>query len=251
MGGDAPKPVDYSKVRTPKMPEENRFTKVVLEEKLEEPMELTVLKDGRVLLIERRGHIKLYNPASGQTRVIATIPVSTKYKDKTGKVSEAEDGLLGLVQDPDFAQNGWIYLYYSDVDASRNILTRYQMRGDELLMDSKKVLLEVATQREQCCHTGGSMAFDAQGNLYLSTGDNTNPHGSNGYNPIDERPGREAWDAQKSSGNTNDLRGKIIRIKPQPDGSYTIPEGNLFPKELPKQGLKSIRWVIAIHSVYR
>src|SRR5690606_6122145 len=67
-------------------------------------------------------------------------------------------------------------------------------------------------------------------NLYLSTGDNTNPHGSNGYSPSDERPGREAWDAQKSSANTNDLRGKIIRIKPQPDGSYTIPEGNLFPK---------------------
>ncbi len=230
MGGDAPKPVDYANVRTPKIPEENRFNKVVLQEKLEEPMELTVLKDGRVLLIERRGKVKLFNPTSGQTKVIATIPVSTKYTDKTGKVSEAEDGLLGLVQDPNFAQNGFIYLYYSEVGESKNILTRYQMRGDELLMDSKKVLLEVATQREQCCHTGGSMAFDAQGNLYLSTGDNTNPHGSNGYNPIDERPGREAWDAQKSSGNTNDLRGKIIRIKPQPDGTYSIPEGNLFPK---------------------
>src|SRR5256885_14651820 len=38
------------------------------------------------------------------------------------------------------------------------------------------------------------------------------------------------WDAQKSSANTNDLRGKIIRIHPEPDGAYTIPEGNLFPK---------------------
>jgi cytochrome c len=77
------------------------------------------------------------------------------------------------------------------------------------------------------------------GNLYLSTGDNTNPHGSNGYSPSDEREGRSAWDAQKSSANTNDLRGKIIRIKPQADGSaggapYTIPEGNLFPKGTPQ-----------------
>ena len=111
----------------------------------------------------------------------------------------------------------------------KNILTRYELRGEELVLDSKKVLLEIPVQREQCCHTGGSIAFDAKGNLFLSTGDNTNPHGSDGMNPIDERPGRAPWDAQKSSGNTNDLRGKVIRIKPQPDGTYTIPEGNLFP----------------------
>src|SRR5690606_15578897 len=37
------------------------------------------------------------------------------------------------------------------------------------------------------------------------------------------------WDAQKGSANTNDLRGGIIRIHPEPDGTYTIPEGNLFP----------------------
>ena len=81
-------------------------------------------------------------------------------------------------------------------------------------MDSEKVLLKVPTQREECCHTGGSIAWDKEGNLYLSTGDNTNPHGSNGYSPSDEREGRGPWDAQKSSANTNDLRGKIIRIKP-------------------------------------
>ncbi len=40
--------------------------------------------------------------------------------------------------------------------------------------------------------------------------------------------GRSAWDAQKSSANTNDLRGKILRIKPHDDGSYTCPAGNLF-----------------------
>ena len=108
------------------------------------------------------------------------------------------------------------------------------MRGDTLLLKSKKILLEVNTQREECCHTGGSIAWDKNGNLYLSTGDNTNPHASNGYSPSDERPGRGPWDAQKSSANTNDLRGKIIRIKPQPNGTYTIPEGNLFPKGTPQ-----------------
>ncbi|WP_420148980.1 ThuA domain-containing protein, partial [Spirosoma sp.] len=225
-GGDAPKPLNYAKAR----PEENRFTKVVLQEKLDEPMELSVLGDGRILFIQRKGEVRLYNTKTKELKTIAKIPVNIKYVSKEGKESMGEDGLLGLSKDPNFAQNHWIYLYYSDPNESKNILTRYELRGDELVMDSKKVLLDVATQREECCHTGGSIAWDRQGNLYLSTGDNTNPHGSNGYSPSDERPGRSAWDAQKSSANTNDLRGKIIRIKPQPDGTYTVPDGNLFPK---------------------
>lgn len=229
MGGDSPKNLDYSKAR----PEENRFTKVVLEEKLNEPTELSVLNDGRILFVERHGAVRLYNIKTKQLKTIATIPVSTKYKDKEGKISEGEDGLMGLNKDPNFAQNHWIYLYYSHPTESKNILSRFELRGDELVMSSEKKLLDVPTQREQCCHTGGSIAWDKAGNLYLSTGDNTNPHGSNGFSPSDERPGREAWDAQKSSANTNDLRGKIIRIKPQPNGTYTIPEGNLFPKGTP------------------
>ena len=226
MGGENPTPLDYQKAS----PEENRFSKVILEEKLNEPMELTVLNDGRILFIERKGAVRIYNTKTKKLKTIATLPVSTKYKDAEGKVSEGEDGLLGLNKDPNFATNHWIYLYYSDPNKSQNVLTRFTLNGDILDMASKKVLLEVPTQREQCCHTGGSIAFDKKGNLYLSTGDNTNPHGSNGYSPSDERPGRSPWDAQKSSANTNDLRGKIIRIKPNADGKYSIPEGNLFKK---------------------
>ncbi|MBU1823024.1 MAG: ThuA domain-containing protein, partial [Bacteroidetes bacterium] len=227
-GGDTPKALDYAKAR----PEENRFSKVILAEKLDEPMELSVLGDGRILFIQRKGEVRLYNTKTKELKTIATLPVSTKYVSREGKESVGEDGLLGLNKDPNFAQNHWIYLYYSDPKESKNVLARFELKGDELVMDSKKVLLDVPTQREECCHTGGSIAWDRKGNLYLSTGDNTNPHGSNGYSPSDERPGREAWDAQKSSANTNDLRGKIIRITPQPDGTYTIPEGNLFAKGL-------------------
>jgi len=225
MGGEKPASLDYSKAK----PEENRFTKVILAEKLNEPVELTVLNDGRVLFVERHGAVRLYNIKTKQLKTITTIPVSSKYKDKAGAVSEAEDGLLGLNKDPNFAKNHWIYLYYSNPDKSENILTRYTLNGDVLDLKSKKVILAVPTQREQCCHTGGSIDWDKDGNLYLSTGDNTSPRAT-AYAPIDEREGRSPWDAQKSSGNTNDLRGKILRIKPQADGSYTIPAGNLFPK---------------------
>jgi cytochrome c len=218
--------LDYGRAR----PEENRFTKVVLAEGLNEPVELAVLPDERVLFIERGGAVNLYRPDTKRVTRIATIPVSLKYTSG----ERAEDGLLGLAADPGFARNGWVYMYYSPAGSEpKNVLTRYTMRGDSLDLSSRKVLLEVATQREQCCHTGGSIAFDAKGNLYLSTGDNSNPFAT-GYAPIDERPGRSPWDAQKSSANTNDLRGKILRIHPEPDGTYTIPAGNLFPPGTPR-----------------
>lgn len=221
-------------IDTGDLPDENRFTKVVLAEKLNEPLEMAILPDERVLLVERHGDVRIYSPATKQLKTIATIPVSTKYKDKEGHETEAEDGLLGVNIDPNFEKNHWVYLYYSPPgDDPKNILTRYELRGDELVLSSKKVLLEVVTQREQCCHTGGSIDWDREGNLYLSTGDNTSPRATL-YAPIDERPGRGPWDAQKSSGNTNDLRGKILRIHPEADGTYTIPEGNLFPKGTPK-----------------
>ena len=222
----ATKPLDYTRAK----PEENRFTKVVLAEALEEPVELAVLPGDRILFIQRHGDVNLYSPATKSVKKLGTIPVSHKYANG----DEAEDGLLGLAADPNFARNGFVYMYYSAVDgAPRNQLVRFRMKGDSIDLASPKVMLEVPVQREQCCHTAGSIAFDAKGNLFLSTGDNTNPHAT-GYAPVDERAGRGPWDAQKGSANTNDLRGKILRIHPEPDGSYTIPEGNLFPKGTPK-----------------
>lgn len=160
---------------------------------------MAVLPDERLLFIERHGAVRPYSLTTKQLKTITTIPVSTKYTDKEGQETEAEDGLLGVNIDPNFAQNHWVYFYYSDPGASRNILTRYELRGDELILSSKKVVLEVATQREQCCHTGGSIDWDWTGNLYLSTDDNTSPRATL-YAPIDERPGRGPWDAHRCAG---------------------------------------------------
>ena len=215
--------LDYGKATALRAPEENRFTKVVLGYNFNEPTEMGILPDGRILFLERRGRVKLYDPKKDSIKIINELKVYSTH----------EDGMIGLTIDPDFQNNHWLYIFYSHPDKAANVISRFTFDGNKLDLASEKEVLEVAVQRETCCHTGGSLAFGPDGNLYASTGDNTSPFESDGFSPADERPKRAPFDAQKSSANTNDLRGKILRIKPQPDGTYSIPEGNLFPKGTP------------------
>ncbi|MEO0472462.1 MAG: PQQ-dependent sugar dehydrogenase [Bacteroidota bacterium] len=218
-----PNTYDSTLIQQAAPPKLNRFTRLVLDDyDVNEPMELAVLPNGKVLFIERRGKMKLYDPESETTKIIANFDVCTE--------GNYEDGLLGLTVDPNFAENHFIYLYYSPpCETWEQYLSQFVFKDDEILLKTEKVLLKVPVQRKTCCHSGGSLTFGPDGNLYLSTGDNTSSKESNGYTPIDTRPGRGPYDAQKSSANANDLRGKILRIKPNRFGSYDIPDGNLFP----------------------
>ncbi|WP_406248049.1 PQQ-dependent sugar dehydrogenase [Streptomyces anulatus] len=205
---------------------------------LGEAMSLAVLPDRSVLHTARDGTVRLTD-AAGATKTAGKLDVYT----------HDEEGLQGIAVDPGFSTNRFVYLYYSPVlntppgDAPTTgsaadfeawkghlNLSRFVLKADGTLdTASEKVVLEVASDRGQCCHVGGDIDFDAAGNLYLTTGDDTNPFESAGYAPIDERTNRNPqFDAQRSSGNTNDLRGKLLRIKPTADGGYTVPAGNLF-----------------------
>jgi glucose/arabinose dehydrogenase len=204
-----------------------------------EPMTLAVLPDRSVLHTSRDGTVRRTD-AAGTTKVAGKLDVYT----------HDEEGLQGIAADPGFATNRHVYLYYAPKLATPggdapsegsaadfapfdgvNRLSRFVLRTDGTLdLASEKRILDVPASRGICCHVGGDIDFDAQGNLYLSTGDDTNPFASDGFTPIDERASRNpAYDAQRSAGNTNDLRGKVLRIKVNADGSYTIPSGNLFP----------------------
>ncbi|HVU83973.1 MAG TPA: ThuA domain-containing protein, partial [Puia sp.] len=220
-------PLDYSRAYAVKAPEENRFTKVILSNDLNEPMELAVTHDGRVFFVERSGGFYMYDPLTQKTKTVYRLPI---YQDK--KDESFGNGVLGMTIDPDFDKNNYVYIYYTpDKLPTRQSLSRFRIIGrDSLDFSSEKVILEVPIDPEVSAHTGGSIAWDKDKNLFLSTGDNTVPFASDGYSPIDETPGRKVYDAQRSAGNTNDLRGKVLRIHPEADGSYTIPAGNLFPK---------------------
>jgi len=210
-----------SKIGT-QVPDSSRYTRMVLADGLDEPMEMAVLPNLNVLFVERKGAVKLYN---SKTKAVKTIVNMNVF-------SGIEDGLLGLAIDPKFAENHWVYLYFAvGGEESKSRLARYQFVDDKLIAKSEQVLLEIPTQRKYCCHSAGYLAFDAKGILYLSTGDNTNAEETEGYTPVDERPGRALADDQATSASTNDLRGKILRIVPKEGGGYSIPEGNLFPKD--------------------
>ena len=193
------------------------FKKKVLMDAVTDPMEIAIAEDGRVFLAERAGAIKVWDPKTEKTTLAGWIPVYMII----------EDGLLGITLDPDFSENGWMYVFYAPETGDPSRLSRFTVEGNSMDMESEKILLEIPVQRKFCCHAGGSLTFDAAGNLYLSTGDNSNVMDREG-SPMDERPGYEHADAQRTSGNTNNLRGKIIRIHPEADGTYSIPEGNLF-----------------------
>ncbi|MCF7569025.1 ThuA domain-containing protein [Sabulilitoribacter arenilitoris] len=215
--------LNYSKATSDRVPTENRFVKQVLDFNLNEPMELDELPDQGILFIERRGALKLFDFKIEQTETIAQLDIF--YGN--------EDGLLGLAVDPNYKTNHWIYLFYSPPgDEPLQYVSRFNLIDKKLDLESEKILLKIPTIRE-CCHSGGALEFGPKGNLFITLGDNTNPFESSGFAPIDEREGRALWDAQKSAANTNDLRGKILRIKPEDDGTYSIPKGNLFPEGTP------------------
>ncbi len=212
--------LDYTKSTV--MPEPNRFVLDVYDSFFNEPMEMELLPDGRIVIVERKGDVKLYTPKTGKTEKIAHIDVHTVH----------EDGLMGIALDPNYAQNKYAYICYSDPKESHQNISRFVFDPDaEKVLSDEKVVLTVPVQRDECCHSAGSVEFDAKGFLYVSFGDNTNPFHSEGTAPIDERAGKSPFDAQKSSANMNDLRGKIIRIKVNEDASYSIPDGNLFAKD--------------------
>ncbi|WP_201931775.1 PQQ-dependent sugar dehydrogenase [Nocardioides donggukensis] len=231
-------------------PPDSAFQKITLNDRPGEPMDLAVLPNSDVLHTTRVGDIWLNEADTGVNRKVGTIDV---YRHD-------EEGLQSIALDPGFdgKKNRWVYLYYSppqdtpvddpttpgtnEGDAPTTgtpedfapfegviRLSRFQYTDGSIDVGSEQQILDVPVDRGICCHVGGDIVFDSDGNLLLSTGDDTNPFSSAGYTPIDERPDRNpAFDAQRSSANTNDLRGKILRITPKQGGGYTIPDGNLF-----------------------
>ena len=183
---------------------------------IREGMEMSIARDGRVFLAERPGKVKLWHPdRPGELTELIDLKSDTRR----------EAGLMGIALDPDFEKNNWIYLQHTvpapdDPAVYVHHLGRFTVGTDRIDRASEKVLLKIRASAENRIHEAGSIAFGPDGLLYLSVGDN--------------QIRSEYLFSCKTSANSNDLRGKILRIRPTAGGGYTIPEGNLFPPGTPK-----------------
>lgn len=160
---------------------------------LNQPTDFRILPDGRILIAEKGGAIKVYDGQLHDQPLItlAVLPTDT----------DEERGLLGIEIDPDFEHNGYLYVSYTTAQ-NFDRLARLTVTGDIADPASEVVLLE-SDQPGNIYHHGGEVHFGPDGKLYWAMGMNT-------YNP--------------NSQNLSNVHGKILRLNP--DGS--APADNPF-----------------------
>lgn len=231
-------------------------TGAVVDGTLNEPIKLALAKNGDMYWVERHGAVKVYKGSAaipsvvkvGQLEVFSGGERSLKVPGVQG-ATNSEFGIHGLVLDPAFETNRYVYFHYApkiERDSSLYV-SRFKLNGDSLDLKSEKILIKIPQQRRYCCHTGGGLAFDFAGNLFITVGNNTKKTEENGAEAPKAYLMESNPDADDGghAGNTNDLRGKILRIKPRaipdagvapepgPGSTYDIPAGNLFPAGTP------------------
>ncbi len=169
------------------------------------------------------GDVKRYLAASNTVQTLITLPTFRGPLTGSGSInSNLEDGATGIALDPNFKTNGYVYVYYSPAAKSVFRISRFTLANNTL--GAEKIILEIPEQREYCCHTGGAMAFDDYGDLWIGVGANTGTDGgtSQGINESDKDESEE-WGASDTHG----LRGSILRIHPDSSArGYSIPPGN-------------------------
>jgi glucose/arabinose dehydrogenase len=155
---------------------------------------LAFAPDGRLFWTERAGTVRVWQ--DGAARDFASV--STVTTEPGGGYSER--GLLGLAIGPTFAVDHYVYAFYSDVNRTQQHVIRWRdCRG----VSSEAQVIVTLPAGNDCCHKGGRLAFGSDGMLYVTLGE--------------EHSAQLAQD-------TGDVRGKILRYKP--DGS--VPADNPF-----------------------
>jgi glucose/arabinose dehydrogenase len=185
------------------------------------PLYLTHAHDGsgRVFVVEQGGLVWALD-AAGTRAAAPFLNISSRISpEATQRGGYSERGLLGLAFAPDYAESGLFYVHYTDI-AGNTVLAQYRVSDDPNAADPDSEIVLLRQEQPFANHNGGSLVFGPDGFLYLSLGDG----GSQG-DPLRAGQDLSTW------------LGKILRIDPQPDGTYTIPEDNPFvntPGALPE-----------------
>jgi glucose/arabinose dehydrogenase len=164
----------------------------------------------RLFVALQPGEIRVFSNDQDVESASSFLDIRDQVRDEGN-----EEGLLGLAFDPDYASNGYFYVYYSASDPRRSVISRFTVSADdpdEADPESEQVILEV--EQPYSNHNAGQMFFGPDGYLYIALGD-----GGSGGDP---------------HGNGQDLStllGSILRIDVSTldtTGSYSIPPDNPF-----------------------
>jgi glucose/arabinose dehydrogenase len=182
------------------------------------PMQMVSAGDssGRFFVVMRAGSVRVYSKTFSFIRTFLSIP---------NIPTNGERGLLSMAFHPEYKNNGFFYVYYTNADGNLEI-SRYRVSSnpDSADVASRKILITIP-HPGQTNHNGGDLHFDKDGFLYLSTGDGG---GSN--------------DPNNNAQNTSSLLGKILRFNVNTSDVapyYTIPPDNPFGTEVFATGLRN------------
>jgi glucose/arabinose dehydrogenase len=195
----------------------------VISSGLSAPMQFVHAGDGskRIFIVQKAGNIRVYDSTFNFLSVLGTV---------SGVSNSGERGLLSLAFHPNYATNGFVYVYYTNT-AGNLELARYHVNSasPNTWDATSKVIVLTIPHPTNSNHNGGELHFGTDGYLYLSTGD-----------------GGGAGDVPNNAQNTAVLLGKILRLNVNTSATapyYSIPAGNPFSNEVYAYGLRNpYRW---------
>lgn len=165
------------------------------------PVEITTAGDNRLFVVEKDGLIKVLNPDG----TVNPTPFLTMPEGLLNTMSDR--GLLGMAFHPNYAVNGYFYVYYTNGITNSVELSRYSVSADPNIADAGSQTVLLTIPHPFFNHYGGTIKFGADGYLYISIGD--------------------GGDGGARAQNIQDSLGKIIRIDVDAAAPY-IPAGNPF-----------------------
>ncbi|MGQ0715608.1 MAG: PQQ-dependent sugar dehydrogenase [Gemmatimonadaceae bacterium] len=185
-----------------------RLTMLPVADGLTAPVFLTApAGDTRSFIVERNGRVRIL--ANGAL-------LATPFLDIRDRVNfTGERGLLGMAFHPQYATNGFFYVYYVDLDGAMVVERFGSPPGSDVAGVSAGIVITIPHGGEN--HHGGTIAFGPDGMLYVAPGD-----------------GGCCGDPQNNAQNTGNLLGKILRLDVQTT-PYAIPAGNPFIGQVGKR----------------
>lgn len=162
----------------------------VLARDLEVPWGMDVLPNGDLIVAERKGGILLISAKDGSKTLLG----------ERSTLDQGEGGLLGLALDPEFEQNGWLYLYETLKEG--NVILRIKLQqspGATLQMGREETLLSGIPKAR--FHNGGILRFGPGGFLYAGTGDGTRPQSAQERESLGGKVLRMTRDGEPAPGN--------------------------------------------------